>query len=127
MKSRKIPEFDPWATSSAGPHNVAEVANPAKADTQVSNISHFSNFSSSTARKLKISGPIADSIDSHPAKLPSVQNHCAGCGEFIPVYDTNWVHLADGTLIHNGGPHGDKCKQDLQRNLSVVSFNKPES
>jgi hypothetical protein len=127
MKSRKIPEFDPWATCSVRPHNVAEVANPAKADTQMSNISHFSKFSSAPARKLKIIGPIDDSIDMRPAKLPSVQNHCAGCGKYIPVYDTNWIHLADGALIHNGGPHGDKCKQGLERNLSAVKFYKPES
>jgi len=127
MKSRKIPEFDPWAINYVEPHDVANVANPAKAGSKVLNISHFSNFSSAPGRKLKISGPIADSIDSRPPKLPSVQNHCAGCGEFIPVYDTNWVHLADGTLIHHGGPHGDKCKQDLERNLSAVKFYKPES
>lgn len=48
-------------------------------------------------------------INRHPPDLPDVQNYCAACGEFIPVYDTNWVHLADGAFIHHGGKHGRSC------------------
>tara|TARA_B110000046_G_scaffold161704_1_gene175554 strand:+ start:649 stop:831 length:183 start_codon:yes stop_codon:yes gene_type:complete len=39
--------------------------------------------------------------------LPKVQNNCAACGDFIPVYD--WVILGDGALIHYSGKHGKTC------------------
>ena len=48
-------------------------------------------------------------INSNPPNLPEPQNNCAACGEFIPVYDTGWVILGDGALIHYSGKHGKTC------------------
>jgi hypothetical protein len=48
-------------------------------------------------------------INSNPPDLPDVQNNCAACGEFIPVYDTGWVILGDRSLIHYSGKYGLKC------------------
>jgi hypothetical protein len=55
------------------------------------------------------------SINSNPPNLPNDQNHCAACGEFIQVYDTGWVILADGALIHYSGKHGMECWEQWQR------------
>lgn len=57
-------------------------------------------------------------INANPPDLPMHQNHCAACSAFIPVYDTGWVYLGDGVLIHHGGEHGRECFdrwQDMRR------------
>ncbi|MDA1029712.1 MAG: hypothetical protein O3B41_11770 [Bacteroidetes bacterium] len=54
-------------------------------------------------------GKIVAWINANPPDLPDAQNHCAACGEFIPVYDTGWVILGDGALIHYSGKHGKTC------------------
>jgi hypothetical protein len=57
-------------------------------------------------------------INANPPDLPMHQNHCAACGEYIPVYDTGWVYLGDGALIHHGGERGRDCFdrwQDMRR------------
>jgi hypothetical protein len=48
-------------------------------------------------------------INANPPDLPMHQNHCAACGEYIPVYDTGWVYLGDGALVHHGGERGREC------------------
>lgn len=48
-------------------------------------------------------------INSNPPSLPDAQNHCAACGKFIEVYNTDWVYLADEALIHHGGKLGRAC------------------
>ena len=48
-------------------------------------------------------------INANPPDLPEHQNNCAACGEHIPVYDTGWVCLGDGALIHYSGKHGQVC------------------
>lgn len=48
-------------------------------------------------------------INANPPVLPEVQNHCAACGEFIPVHESGWVFLGDGALIHYSGKHGLGC------------------
>lgn len=48
-------------------------------------------------------------INSHPPDLPIDQNNCAACGEYIHVYDTGWVCLGDGALIHYSDKHGKTC------------------
>ena len=48
-------------------------------------------------------------INANPPDLPEAQNNCAACGEFIPVYDTSWVFLGDGALIHYSGKYGLGC------------------
>ena len=45
---------------------------------------------------------------------PHPQNNCSSCGEFIPVYNTNWIHTTDGTLVHHGAEHGDACLKHWQ-------------
>ena len=54
-------------------------------------------------------------INSNPPDLPDPQNDCAACGEFIPIYDSGWVYLADGALIHYSGKHGTKCLAAWQK------------
>jgi hypothetical protein len=48
-------------------------------------------------------------INANPPELPEHQNSCAACGVYIPVYDTGWVILGDGALIHYGDKHGTDC------------------
>ncbi len=48
-------------------------------------------------------------INANPPDLPEHQNDCAACGEYIHVYDTGWVCLGDGALIHYSGKHGKTC------------------
>lgn len=54
-------------------------------------------------------GKIIAWINSNPPSLPEVQNDCAACDEFILAYDTCWVILGDGALIHYSGKHGLGC------------------
>jgi hypothetical protein len=48
-------------------------------------------------------------INANPPDLPKHQNNCAACDAYIPVYDTGWVILGDGALIHYSGQHGKTC------------------
>ena len=52
--------------------------------------------------------------NANPPELPVSQNHCAACGEFIPVYENGWVYLADGALIHYGKPPTRCCFDEWQ-------------
>jgi hypothetical protein len=64
-------------------------------------------------------------INNHPPDLPLSQNHCAACGEYIEVYDTHWVHLGDGALIHYSGKYGKDCWerwQEIRRNNAKIAF-----
>ena len=69
-------------------------------------------------------------INANPPNLPDAQNHCAACGEFIPVYDTGWVILGDGALIHYSGKHGKTCwdawmskrRKEAETNLGVTTL-----
>jgi hypothetical protein len=60
-------------------------------------------------------------INSNPPNLPESQNNCAACGELIPVYETGWVYLGDGALIHHGGETGDACWKRWQRMRRVLA------
>ena len=53
-------------------------------------------------------------INSNRPDLPEHQNNCAACGEYIQVYDTHWVILGDGALIHYSGKHGKTCVDQWQ-------------
>jgi hypothetical protein len=53
-------------------------------------------------------------INSHPPVPPKDKNHCAACGEYIEVYNTNWVYLGDGALIHYSGKYGKVCWDQWQ-------------
>jgi hypothetical protein len=119
-------KYDPWKVMQVPGNGTANVASPANSRPDKPNISKISGISRRNALAMQNPAAISEPVEGQPSAVSTAQNRCAGCGVFIPVYDTNWVHLADGTLVHHGGPHGDKCKQDLQRNLSVVNFNKPK-
>lgn len=75
-------------------------------------------------------GKIVAWINANPPDLPDAQNHCAACGEFIPVYDTGWVVLGDGALIHYSGKHGKTCwdawsrkrRNEAESNLGVTTL-----
>ena len=60
-------------------------------------------------------------INSNPPELPEIQNHCAACGAFIPVYDTGWIYLADGALIHYSGEHGLTCWEEWKKMRSEAA------
>lgn len=64
-------------------------------------------------------------INANPPDMPEHQNNCAACGEYIPVYDTGWVCLGDGALIHYGGKHGKKCFKNwhqMRREMAQSAF-----
>jgi hypothetical protein len=54
-------------------------------------------------------------INANPPDLPEHQNNCTACGGYIHVYDTHWVILGDGALIHYSGKHGKGCLEWWQR------------
>ncbi|MZR29659.1 hypothetical protein [Sneathiella litorea] len=135
-----LPKFDPFSELPNPGHSPAKVANPAKVwhetpqpDKRLATLAAI--YSENTepldtgeiekrATKITIVTPdnaeakIIAWINSHPPGLPIVQNNCAECGEFTPVYDTGWVILGDGALIHYSGKHGKKCWKAWRRKRS---------
>ena len=68
-------------------------------------------------------------INSHPPDLPLSQNHCAACGEYIEVYNTLWVYLGDGALIHYSGKYDKVCWekwQKIRRDNANTALKKPK-